>query len=88
MKKSKFSEIQITKALKEYEGGRDAQDICRELGINRATFYNWKKKYSGMDAELLRKLKELERENAELKKMYSELSIDHRVLKHIIEKKL
>lgn len=87
MKKSKHTESQITKALKEYEAGRDVLDICRELGVHRATFYNWKKKYSGMDSELLRKLKELERENDHLKKMYADLSLDHRILKNVIEKK-
>ena len=54
MKKSKFTESQITGAIKAYEAGKDVQQICRELKINAATFYNWKKKYSGMDAELLR----------------------------------
>jgi len=88
MKKSKFTESQITKAIKEYEGGRRVEDICRELGIKQAAFYHWKKKYSGMDSEQLRKLKELERENAELKRMYADLSLDHRILKNIIEKKL
>jgi putative transposase len=88
MKKSRFSESQITKALGEYDGGRDVVDICRELGISRATFYQWKKKYSGMDAAMLRQYKELERENAELKRMYADLSLDHRILKNIVEKKL
>lgn len=88
MRKSKFTESQITSALKEHESGKSAQDICRQLGINSQTFYNWKKKYSGMDAELLRKFKELERENAELKRMYADLSLDHRILKNVIEKKL
>lgn len=88
MEKSKFTESQITTALKEYEAGKNVLDICRELGINRNTFYNWKKKYTGMDAELLRKFKELERENAELKRMYADLSLDHRILKNVIEKKL
>lgn len=88
MKKSRFTESQITKALREYEGGRKVEDICRELGISAASFYQWKKKYSGMDSEQLRKLKELERENAELKRMYADLSLDHRILKNIVEKKL
>ncbi len=70
MKKSKFTESQITGALKAYEAGKDVQAICRELKINRATFYNWKKRYSGMDAELLRRFKEIQRENAELKRIY------------------
>ena len=87
MKKTRFTESQITQALKEHEAGKNVLDICRELKINRNTFYNWKKRYSGMDAELLRRFKELERENAELKRMYADLSLDHRILKNIIEKK-
>lgn len=88
MKKSKFTESQITGALKAYEAGKDVNQICRELKINRATFYYWKKKYSGMDAELLRQFKEVQRENAELKRMYADLSLDHSLLKKVIEKKL
>lgn len=88
MKKSKHSESQITGALKEYEAGKSVDDICRQLKIHRATFYNWKKKFSGMDASLLRRYKELERENHQYKKMYAELSLDHEILKEIVEKKL
>jgi putative transposase len=88
MKKSKFTETQIVKALKEHQNGRSSEDICRELSINRATFYNWKKKYGGMDASHLKRLKELEEENRKLKTMYADLSLDHRILKEIIEKKL
>ena len=88
MKSTKFTETQITNSLKEYEAGKSVIDICRELKISRNTFYLWKKKYSGMDAELLRKYKELERENASLKRMYADLSLDHRILKDVIEKKL
>lgn len=88
MKKSKFTETQITAAIKAYEAGTDVSQICRELGITRATFYSWKKKYTGMDAELLRQFKELQRENGELKRMYADLSLDHSLLKKVIEKKL
>ena len=88
MKKSRFTETQITGALKAYEAGKDVQQICRDLKINRATFYNWKKRYSGMDAELLRQFKELQRENTELKRMFADLSLDHNILKKVIEKKL
>ena len=88
MKRTRFTESQITGFLKEHEAGKNVLDICRELKINRATFYNWKKRYSGMDAELLRRFKELERENAELKRMYADLSLDHRILKNVIEKNL
>lgn len=88
MKKSRFTETQIVKALKEYEAGRSSEDICRELRISRATFYNWKKKYGGMESSDLKRLKELEEENRKLKQMYADLSLDHRILKDIIEKKL
>ena len=60
MKKSTITESQIVNAIKEYEAGKHATDICRELGIHKATFYNWKKKYSGMDSQDLKRLKELE----------------------------
>jgi putative transposase len=86
--KDEIYEDQITGALKEHEAGKNVPDICRELKINLATFYNRRKKYSGIDSELLRKYKELERENSELKRMYADLSLDHRILKNVIEKKL
>jgi putative transposase len=88
MKKARFSESQIVNALKEHESGKRAEDICRELSINRNTFYNWKKKYGGMETQDLKRLKELEEENRRLKHMYAELSLDHRILKDIVEKKL
>jgi putative transposase len=87
MKKQKFSETQILKALKEYEAGKNAMDICRELGIHKATFYAWNKKYSGMEGKDIKRLKELEEENRRLKKMYAELAMDHSVLKDVISKK-
>ena len=88
MKRGKFSETQIVKALQEESTGRQADDICRELGISRATFYNWKSKYSGMEVSQLKELKELQEENRKLKAMYADLALDHRILKEIIEKKL
>lgn len=84
MKKTKHSEAQIVKMLQEYEKGRSVDDICREQGIHRATFYNWKKKYSGMDATQLSELKALKEENARLKKMYAELAMDNVVLKDVL----
>lgn len=87
MKKSKFTETQIVHALKEYEAGRSVPDICRELGVNKQTFYNWKKKYSGMDSSQLAELKALKEENARLKKMYAELAMDVVVLKDVLSKK-
>ena len=88
MKKSNFSESQIVKAIREHEGGRKAEDICRELGISSAAFYKWRQKYGGMEASDLKKLKELEEENARLKRMYSNLSLVHEALKDAVAKKL
>jgi putative transposase len=88
MKKSRFTEAQIVKILKEYESGKCTKDICREYGIAAPTFYSWKQKYGGMDAQQLKELKALQEENLRLKRMYADLSLDHRILKDIIEKKL
>ena len=87
MKRNKFTESQIMKALKENEQGRSTEEICRELGIHRGTFYNWRKKYSGMDASQLKKLKELEDENRRLKQMFADVSLDNRMLKDVLSKK-
>lgn len=87
MKKTKFTETQIVHALKEYEAGKSSSDVCRELGISKATFYNWNKKYGGMESQDLKKLKELEEENRRLKKMYAELAMDNMVLKDVLSKK-
>ncbi len=88
MKRVKFSETQIVSALKKQENGMSVKDIARELGISDATFYNWKAKYGGMEASDVSKMKELERENAELKKMFAEMSMENRAMKNLIEKKL
>jgi putative transposase len=88
MKKGRFTEHQIVTALKQQEAGIPVKDISRELGISEATFYNWKAKYGGMEASDVSKMKELERENAELKKMFAEMSLENRAMKALIEKKL
>ena len=87
MKNTRFTESQIIKVLKENEQGRRVEDICREMGIHKATFYNWRKKYSGMDASQLRELKELKEENRRLKQMYADLSLDNAMLKDVLSKK-
>ena len=87
MKNTRFTESQIIKALKENEQGRRAEDICREMGIHKATFYNWRKKYSGMDSSQLKELKELKEENRRLKQMYADLSLDNAMLKDVLSKK-
>jgi putative transposase len=88
MKKSKFTESQIISILKQQQAGMSVSDICRERGISQATFFNWKSKYGGMDLNNLRRMKELEVENARLKKMYAEKSLQNDALKDLIEKKL
>ena len=88
MKRSRFSEHKIINILKEGEAGRSPKEICREYGISRATYYNWKAKYGGMTASSLERLKELESENRKLKQMYADLSLQNVVLKDVIEKKL
>jgi putative transposase len=87
MKKSRFTETQIIDAIKEYEAGKSVADLCRELGINKATFYSWNKKYSGMQSQDLKRLRELEDENRKLKQMYADLALDNKVLKDVISKK-
>lgn len=88
MKRKQFTESQIVSALKQQEGGIPVKDIARGLGISEATFYNWKAKYGGMEASDVRRLKDLETEHAELKKMYAELCIENRAIKNYLEKKL
>ncbi|SDH50004.1 putative transposase, partial [Dyadobacter soli] len=84
MKKKNYSETQIVAILKQYEGGREAMDVCREYGISKATLFNWRKKYSGMEAAQLKELKALQDENRRLKQMYAELSLDYKLAKDII----
>lgn len=88
MKKTKFSESQIVKVIKEHEGGRKAEDICRELGISPASFYKWRQRYGGLEVQELKKMKELEEENSRLKQMYANLSLVHEALKDAVAKKL
>ena len=88
MKKTRFTETQIIKILKQQELGKTVGDICREHGISQATFYNWKSKYGGMDANQLRKIKEMEADLATFKKMYADLAFENQALKSLIEKKL
>ena len=88
MKKTRFTESQIISILKQHDTGMKVSDISREHGISDATFYNWKARYGGMDASELKRAKELEQENARLKKMFAELSLVHDALKDAVAKKL
>jgi putative transposase len=87
MKKITFSESQILGILKEQEQGLKVAEICRKHGISDATFYNWKNKYGGMSLDELKRLKELEYENARLKKMFANLSLENDALRDLISKK-
>lgn len=88
MKKTRFTETQIVKAIQEHDQGRDAKDLCRELGVSTAAFYKWRQRYGGMDASELKRIKELEEENNRLKRMYANLSLVHEALKDAVAKKL
>ncbi len=88
MKKSRFTETQIVSILKEADAGRTVQDICREHGISPSTYYQWKSKYGGLEASELKRIKELEAENAELKRMYADTSLERDALKKLLSKKL
>ena len=88
MKKSKFSPEQIAKILKSQDEGTSSEEICRINGISRQTFYQWRSKYGGLESSELKRLKQLEEENARLKRMYANLALDLEAAKYIIEKKL
>ena len=88
MKKSRFTESQIVSILKEADGGVQIKDICRKHGISDATYYNWKSKYGGMDSSDLKRMKEMERELSQFKRMYADLALENRALKDVIGKKL
>lgn len=88
MRTSKFTETQIVSILKQADAGVPIKDICRQAGISTATYYQWKSKYGGLEASELRRVKELEAENAKLKRMYAELALDNAAMKDLIAKKL
>lgn len=87
MKKSRFTEAQIVKALKDNEAGRKVVDLARELGVSVPTFYAWRKKYAGVEASDLKRLEDPEAENAKLKAMYAESQLDNEALRDALSKK-
>jgi putative transposase len=88
MKRARFTETQIVAILKEADSGIPVKDVCRKYEISDATYYNWKSKYGGMEASDLKRMKELERELSQLKRMYADMALENRALKDLIEKKL
>jgi putative transposase len=88
MKQSRFTESQIVSILAEADAGRSVKELCREHGISPSTYYQWKSKYGGLDASELKRIKELETENAELKRMYADASLERDALKKLLAKKL
>jgi len=87
MKSSKFSDNQILAILKQNEGGVSVPDLCREHGMSSVTFYKWRAKFGGMDASLMKRLKELESENKRLKKMYAEERLKAEIRQEALEGK-
>jgi putative transposase len=87
MKKARFTESQIVASIKKQESGISTKEICRELGISEATFYNWKAKYGGMELNDVKRMKEMEAELSQYKKIVAELTFENRAMKGLIEKK-
>lgn len=88
MKKSRFTESQIVAVLKEGEAGVPIAEIVRKHGISRGTYFTWRSKYSGVSVSELKKMKDLEAENARLKRMYAELALEHAAIKDVLSRKL
>ena len=88
MKKSRYSDSQILSILKQAENGCKVPDLCREYGMSSAAFYKWRAKYGGMDVSMMARMKELEKENRQLKKMYAESQMQAEVLREVLGKKL
>jgi len=88
MKKSRFTESQIIAVLKEGESGLSVAEIARKHGISKATYFNWRSRYAGASVSELKKLKELEGENAKLKRMYADLALENTAIKDVLSRKL
>jgi putative transposase len=88
LKKSRYTEEQIAYVLRQAESGTPVADVCRSIGVSEATFYVWKKKYASLGVSELRRLKQLEDENARLKRLVADLTLDKNILQEVIKKKL
>jgi len=87
MKRKRFSEEQIIKALKEVDGGTEVRDVCRRLGVTEQSFYRWRRKYGGLEVNEAKRLRELETENGRLKRMVADLMLDNQILRDVNSKK-
>ncbi len=87
MKRKRFTEEQISYALKQAESGTPVTEVCRKLGISEQTFYRWKRKFAGMGVAELRRLKQLEQENKKLKQLVADLTLDKQMLQDVLKKK-
>jgi putative transposase len=87
MKRKRFTEEQIIKALKEVDGGAEVRDVCRRLGVTEQSFYRWRRKFGGMDVNEAKRLRELEVENGRLKRMVADLMLDNQILRDVNSKK-
>ena len=88
MRKSRFTEAQILAILGEGEAGLPVAEVCRKHGISTATYYQWKSKFAGMSVNELKRVKELEAENAKLKRMYADLALENTAIKDVLSRKL
>jgi len=88
MRRSKYSETQIVQILKEQQAGVRVDEIVRKYGISAATFFKWKNRYGGLDASDVKRMRELESENLQLKRLYSDMALENRALKDLLTKKL
>jgi putative transposase len=88
MRKTAFTEEQVAHALRQAEAGTPVAEVCRKLGISEQTFYRWKKKFAGMGVAELRRLRQLEDENRQLKQLVADLSLDKHMLQEVLRKKL
>jgi len=86
--KKRFTEEQIAYALRQHEAGASVSELCRKMGVSEPTFYHWKKRYASMGVTELRKLRSIEQENRQLKKLVADLSLDKHMLQEVLSKKI
>lgn len=88
MKQKRYTNEQIVYALKQAEGGRKINELCRQMGVSEATFYNWRKRFAGLGVSEVREMRQLREENSKLRQLVADLSLDKHMLQEVIAKKL